>query len=482
MKKFRLLSLVLALITVFTMLAGCSKDEGEEKTDGEATTAAADIKEEEKISYDDMPSELKAEKIGSISPDSIIPANNSGVTYKAENGKYGIISVDGKNDTGAKYTICKAVGEYFFVAVADTKSASDVASLNCFGLVDAKGKELVPMKYATATKISDRYIKICEVTEQADNEDDTLVYLSNDIASFGPDEDDARFKGKWYIYDTVAGKMLDGATGTNSYRIYAYGNLVEYVTDAEEQITVNEKGVKIPEEARVFGNGCYALVKDNAGAVYNSDGKKLFDYAMDGFIPQGSEGEYFLARKTDGSVMKYALMDNTGKVVSAEFDDISKVYGELIYSEEKIYDFKGNAVFAGSVESVSFDEQLGNVWFLESDDEYTMIKKDGTILYQGKSDDTVSVETSRFLARDNSSGTSKYYSLADKDYTIEGNAIGPWLVKVSGANNTKDIVDTISGKTIISGYTDYNCVAVPGSAIYVFAAKAGGGMDVYAVK
>lgn len=58
----------------------------------------------------------------------------------------------------------------------------------------------------------------------------------------------------------------------------------------------------------------------------------------------------------------------------------------------------------------------------------------------------------------------------------------PCLVKVAKANSIYDIVDTVSGKTIISGYKGYWETHSSDSAVYVYAERADGGYDVYAVK
>ena len=484
MKKFRLLSLVLALLMILTMFAGCgNKDNNDGGNKETGATEGTTNNEEIQNSYDELPEGLKAEKIGSIELDSVSTNSSAGLTYRDENGKYGIMTLDGKKDTGAKYTVCEAIGDYFQVMTVDANSVTDAASLNCVGVVDATGKEIIPMKYASISKISDRYIRACEVTEQTTNKDEALVYYTDDMFSLSAGDDDILFKGKWYVYDMVAGKMLEGVSGTNKYDIYAYGNFVKYVTDAEEQITVNEKGEKLPADADLFENGYYALVKDNAGAVYNSNHEKVFDYALDGFVPSDSEDEYILASKYDNDVRKYVLMDTTGKVVSAEFTDMPTVYGDLIHAGEKVYDFEGKVVIEGTFKNVYFEEQLGNAWFLKNDTEYTLIKKDGTVLYQGTEDDVTSFDPySYFYIKKKVDDKNMYYSLADKDFTLEGSSLAPWLVQVTKPSYIYDVADAISGKTIISGYERYSYVAVPGSVIYVYALKADGGLDIYTVK
>lgn len=476
MKKFKLFVLVAMLLIVATMFVGC----GSKKADGNKTENKTENQVES--SYTELPEGLVAEKIGAIDRDSVNTNGAGGLYYKDESGKYGIMTLDGKKDTGAKYTYCEPMDNYFQVMTVDTTDITDADSLNCMGVVDVNGKEIIPMKYASISTLNERYIRVCEVTEQTDNKDEALVYYTDNAFSITASDDDTFFKGKWYIFDVTKGKTLDGVTGTQAYNIYAYGDFVQYVTDDEEQITVNHKGEKLPEDADLFENGYYALATDNTGAVYDSANKKVFDYELDGFVPSDSEGEYIVAVKS-GSSRKYVLMDMEGKVISAEFPDMPQVYGELIYAGEKIYDFDGNVVIEGTFTQVYFEQHLGNAWFLKNDSDYTLIKKDGTVLYKGTEDDTISFDPyTKFAIRKKADDKNLYYSLADKDFTLEGSALAPWLIQVTKPNYTYDVADAISGKTIISGYENYSYVNVPGSVIYVYATKADGGIDIYAVK
>lgn len=499
MKRIRLFSLVLALLMILAMLAGCGS-KGNEKPNNDVTPTgnneqvqntegekndSNEVNNNEQLQgpYEAFPVGLKAEKIGSIERDSVNTNSGVALTYRDENGKYGIMSLDGKKDTGAKYTVCDPIESYFQVSDADMTTFTDAASLNCIGVVDASGNEIIPMKYASVNKINERYIRVCEVTEQTENKDEALVYYTDKMFSITASDDDTFFKGKWYVYDMIAGKMLEGVTGTKPYNIYSNGDFIQYVTDAEEKITINHKGEKLPEDADLFENGMYALIENNAGVVYDSEGNKLFDYALDGFVPTDSEEEYILASKYDNDVRKYVLLDATGKIVTGEFTDIPDVYGELIHSGEKVYNFKGETIIEGTYKFVNFDEQIGQAWFLRNDKDYTLIKKDGTVLYQGSEDDVTSFDPySYFYIKKKVDDKSMYYSLADKDFTLEGSSFAPWLVQVTKPNYIYDIADFISGKTIISGYERYSYVAIPGSCIYVYALKADGGLDIYTVK
>lgn len=520
MKINKVLSLLLAMLMVLSMLAACGdgqdtdvnqptngnnqqqgsqNDATTEKGDNndDATTDSGDNNDEDEdednadstvdvgpVSYDKLPSSLTAQKIGSIKHSNVSLNNNAGLIYRDENGLYGILTIDGKKDTGAKYTSCEAVGEYFMVTTSQAEpSLDDLTTLNCIGVVDATGKEIVPMSYAVVKKINERYVRVCEVTEQTTNEEEALVYFTNDMFSLTADEDDVLFKGVWYVYDMIGGKKMEGVTGTKTYNIYSNGDFIQYTTDDGVKYTINHKGEPLPETADLFTNGYYAMADGNVGVVYNSEGEKIFEYALDGFVPTDSEDIYILASKYENSTRSYVLMDYTGKVVSAEFTDMPYAYGKLVHSGNKVYNLKGELVIEGTYKYMYIDDQLRNAWFLKNDDEYTLITEDGTVLYKGTDDDTFSFDAySTFSIYKNVDNKQMYYSLADKDFTLEGYSLAPWLIRVTRPNYVYDVADAISGQTIINGYQRYLCIAVPGAPMYVYAYKGNGGVDIYIVK
>jgi len=517
MKTFKILAFILAIVMIFTTFTSCDiisklkdgvdevisekNNESEVDEDYEESELEADEDYEEleledsKNTYSKMPDALKAKKINSVGSAEyyVEEITEGGLYYQDENDKYGIITLDGEEDTGSKYTLCDTVGKYFKVTTSSNLDHEDVDSLNCVGMVDARGKEIIPMKYAAIDAIdsagsyedSNRYFRVCEVTEQTTDKDEALVYYQANslLISLGPSDEDLLYKGNWYIFDAVQGKILEGITGTNSYRQTAYGNFVKYVTDDEEQIIVNADGETPPADATMFDNGYYIVESDNVGTVYDSNNDKLFTYNMTDFIPTRSENEYIVGYKSVNDETKYVLIDSEGNIISAEFNESPYLYGDLASVENKLYDLDGNLVIDGTHDSVSFDDHTCNAWILKKDSTYTMIMKDGTILYQGKEKDSINIDTNNFTIHD--SNKKMHYSLVSGDFDIKSdysNSVAPWLVKTEGANDTYNIVDTISGETLISGYANYHCGKVTGSAIYVFAKKVNGNFDVFVVK
>ena len=505
MKNFRALSWILALLTVAAMCAGCSgnKENGGENipfndvsesqiensdlTDSEAVNQNVEAEPENVSKNGDFKKDFKVTKINSINADiSTLHTGGKGSFYFSyDDSLYGIITLDGKKNTGAKYTECTVEGNFFKVTTAKKGSFSvdDVSTINCYGLVDETGREIIPMKYAAVTKISDRYFRVIEATKRTTNKDDAILYVSNSaFISLGPDEDDPLFKGKWYIYDATTGKKVSGVSGTKTYGVMTYGEIIKYVTDKQENVWVNANGQKLPEGATVYNNGCYVVKNDGSNAVYKSNGDKLFVYDPMSYIPYESQGDYFAASVNNGNGKKYVLMDKTGKVVSAEFDNRPTVSGELILVDGKVYNIEGENIIDGEFDRMYFDNQWGEVWALQKDKIYTLITSDGSVLYQVNTTDSsvTSFDTTTFVARKKADDKFMSYSLADKDFTVIGNSVAPWLVQ-NYEEKKPAIIDTISGETLLSGYDDYEIISVPGSMYYIYA-KSGSVYDIYTVK
>jgi len=486
MKKIKLLSLCLTLLMVFALFAGCGKTEptagktDNGKVESEKSNVATDKNEN---AYNDFPQGLKAEKIGSISVDSLYTTSTGGLYYRDANGKYGIMDYEGNNDTGANYTRCEAIGNNFQVTTSTAEITDDAANLNRFGLVDVNGKEIIPMKFAGFKSLNDRYVQAIEVTEKTDNEDEAIFYVTSQMFSLTPGEDDILFKGKWQVYDLTTGKPVEGVAGTNKYAIIVYEDVIKYYTDERAEVVVNSKGEAIPEDAVVFDNGCYSIDKDNVITVYDSDNNKLFECGSDDYKPRSFNDGYYTASKNVDNEFKYVLLNDKGEVVSAEYPKSPYVYGELVHCDNKVYDFEGKIVIDGTFESVYLDKHFEKIWFLKTGSDVTMIKKDGTVIYKGTEKDNLYIDkTSYFLISNKIDDKTKYYSLKDKDFTLEGNSLAPWLVKKYEDDSSVSVYDTISGEKIISGYSDYSAASVFGSAIYVYARNEDDTKDVYIVK
>lgn len=464
MKKH--LSIILVLVMVFSVaLLGCGKKE-----------SAVDVKDSKEFAT--LDAELTMELVGSITRDDFMTCSG-GLYYKDDNGKYGVMSLDGRYDTGAIYGYCATRGKYFVVSNTQAANENDLAGINSCGMIDGTGRMFVPMGYASFTILNDRFVQAMKVTQRTNSKDEALVYMSNDDFSVAPDEDDVYYKGTWVVYDIETGRVVPGVSGNGNSTVIAYGDYVVYYNDADERITVDANGTQMTNDEKVFDDGSYSIT-GRVGSVFDSEGNHLFDYDLTGFCPTSSEGDYYVASKYEDGDTKYVVMDKTGKVISAEFKDYIQIYGELIHCDEKIYNMEGKNIVKGSYSSVTYDSIFGGCWLLYKDDVYTMITEDGSIVFQGAYNDDYNVYSTDFVANKKTDDGTFYYSHKDKDYTIKGYSFAPWFVETSNANGMYDIVNTISGETVLEGYKDYSYTDAYNTLLYVYA-KYDGGADIYAV-
>lgn len=463
MKK--LLSLLLLAALIVTMFVGCGEDEAA----GNAQNGA--------VKTGTFSEYLVVEKVGTINKESFFTA--AGGLYYKENDAWGIMSHNGARDTGAIYSSISTTGNYFIARTREFSNFNDIAGLNSASLVDGKGKTYIS-GYAAYYELNERYVKVVKVTERTYSEDDLVASATeNGLCFTGKFGDDAWYKGNWYVFDTVTETFVPGATGTADTFVSANGRYVQFSDANNNSIKINEKGEPLPENSRLFDDGSYK-VETKIGEMYDADGNLLFNYDLTGFVPSSYENGYYSASKYEDGESKYVVMDRKGNIISSEFDEYFTIYGEIVACDGKIYNLEGKNIIDGTYDSVYFDKVFNQNWLLRKDKQYTMIDKNGAVYFTGSYKGDYTIWTSEFLASKKTKDSTYYYSHKDKDYTIEGYGFAPWIVKTSNSNSLYNLVDTMTGKTLLEGYKSYDSVSRRSLAYYVYA-KYNGGTDVYLV-
>lgn len=499
MKKLRILSLLLALVTVVTMFAGCGKKDGEKEDNKpeDSVSEQADVQQNAPsdgadantpIVYNSLPSSFTVTKIGT--------STHAGGYYQDLNTrKYGIVSSDGSHDTGAIYYECNPVynTKYYIVTTTEQpQNSTNGSDFNRKGLVDEFGNVIIPAEYFTLDVLNERFAKVTQATERTFNEDECLVYIHSGYFSLGnPGEDDWMFKGNWYIIDIQTGMKVPGASGTLPFNAYAKGDYINIETRENGNYidkTINYAGQPLPEGATIFSNGCYTLISGNLGSVYATNGTKMFDYDPYGYVPFTSEDDYFIAKKTVNSVTKYVIMDETGNIVSAELADDPYIIKGEVYNDwdGNFYNLNGTRFVSGQF-STSFyvEEWFGNNVYILKDSEkdiYLMFDSNGNLLCSEEGLDDAYFDTSNFTAYNKSGDQYYYYSHKDNGFTIIGKGYSlPFMAK-SPSGASCNLVSTITGETLITGYDDYTYAGAFSDTMYVYAKKADGTYDVYTVR
>ena len=515
MKKKQIFSLFLILILLCSLFASCSgRDNGEDAsvsdaasgtaadgTTADGTTAEADEEESSVAEAAELPvSELKAVKTNSFSlADSLIPEEYYGlsmydlltainITDNAiivhdKNGKYRILSKDEKSDTGAIYTAVSGSGVFFssdcYPNYMVTKSkfplAKDPASLNCFGLVDAYGKEIFPAEYAAFESLNERFVYAIKVTSAAEDGATYLYRFNGDL--FGEDQNKSYYyNGSAVLYDletmqpvpdftaTSYDEMADEAYGAFIYRDTETGPFEEYY---------DEKGNQLDSDVTVYLNGSYSVEKDGRGTVFSAEGKELFvydpsqysvDFACPNFCREYTPGYGYYcsySKNAAGQTAECYFLDENGKRCSPDLvlpaeDGLFRLefydFGNCCYLNGNLYDKEGNRI-KKDLRYVSVDPFFGRGYFLLYDHMMEFYAPDGSFLkrfdpyYDGYFDDPSGLVDS--LDCNVLIPTGEY---EDLKFTTG------WFASVEGeTEGTVDFIDLYNGEKLITGYMYYFC-------------------------
>lgn len=430
---------------------------------------------------------LIAEKIGTINRDSFV-VNNGGLTY-SENGLYGVISYEGLYDTGAIFSYVSAERNYFEVRENNPVSVNDVACINSAYLIDGRGNLVVPGAHAAYDVLNERYVFAATVTKFTNNKDNAIVMGNADLNSFitttAPiSEGDVMYEGTWCIYDITTGAVVPGAQGNARTEVSANGELIRITNPVSyEYVEINFKGELIPEGAFTFENGTFRVDGEEIGAVYAADGTKIFEYDVNDYVPFAAYGKYYAASKIKDGASVFAILTENGEILSEGYTHSPVVYSNIVHCGDKIYNLQGENIIDGTYTSVTEDKMFGKNWFINVGDEYTMIDEYGNVFYSDKEGDGKIIWYPDFVAEKHKEDGYYFYSYKDNDYTIYtnyGRCFAPWIVKTSNDDFLYNLVDTMTGETLLEGYEDYSSIAYDSYAYYVYA-EYQGGTDVYLI-
>lgn len=461
MKRFCSLLMVMALLLGLTACGG------------KQPTSQQDPKQEPLV-YTELPTALTAEKIGTIGRQTI--SAKGGLYYK-EGDRYGIMSFDGRYDSGAVYTMCEPRGALFMVSTADmeiTITAENLTQSNRVGMVDGEGNELIPLEYASIEILGDRFVRATEVEAVTEKEEEKLTY-------FMDGDKKVLCTGNWYIYDLQTGKTVPDAFGTKPYIAFDCGGYVKFVKDDQTVVTALADGTVISNDVIHLQNGHYADPAKNA--VYDLEGNQLFTYDPDGYVPFESKGVdgYTIGKKTVDGNARYVLIDDSGTVVSAEFGSSPVVHGELLFVEGKLVRFDGTAVMEGKYVISHWEDKYGQLWVVDNGKIRKAVDKNGTVIYEGNTTAPV-LDLHHKVCYTTVENKRMFYSVKDKNFSVGGVCLSPFIVKTSDGATSYKLVNLLSGDVILSGHMNYT-VADPGnSLLYVYAQVSDSEYEIYVVK
>ena len=463
----RIVCWILAL-SLLVAVTGCQSP-----AEPDSTPPATDLGMPEKIAYTELPEALTAYRVGVLTEGAGSAA--AGGLYYAQDGKFGIKTLDGKQDTGAVYTLCRPFGNYFMVSKKQqVLDVERVEGLNIIGIVDATGKEIVPLTFAQISEVDGRFVRAVAVTGLAKGEEDRITHF------VGADGGQVNCAGMWQLFDLQTGEAIPNATGTSRYAAYSYGSYVKYVTDDQQVVVATPDGKVIPEEAEHLKNGYYYLPSDRT--VYNGDATPIFTVEADGYIPCDSEGvsAYIVAKKQVEGKSRYVLLDLDGKAVTADYGEPPVKVGQLLCAEGNMMDADGNVVSGDSIESVIWESVFGYGWMVKRAGGTTLIDAAGQELYASNGKEVL-INTDHMLFYKKDGDNNVYYSYAEKEFTIKGVSLAPWLIRAAREDGKFDLVNALSSRPVLSGYKTINAVTSEDDRVYIYAENESGHWEIFVV-
>ncbi len=502
MKKFLAFSLAVSMLL---SLAACGSDEKDKKgkkdknDDETVSDVSSDVNsEDESEKYYDS---SRFQKIGSVQRDSYRYYN-----YEPDNMMYGLVSVDGKTDTGFIYYDCNELvyaAEYNVVRTKKIGSSADLDAINSVAVVDCNVNTVIEGYYDYRV-ITERFWAVTKVV--ALNESGTgNISVETSDGNFSYD-------AEYYVYDVREDKLVDGVKSTAD-SFHAAGSFIKYGDENGQEKIINVNGLEVPEDARFFpfltyaagggDNGYYKIVKSGVGKVYNDQNELVYTFDTDdetgyGYEPLFMENGYIIASRTyytsSGTSFDYVILDETFTPVTAvvnvakdpDSDGMTVgQYNKLFSVHNKLYDVQGNVVYQAtdSLRCVTGNTQRGIVdYFVFNDGSVdVVVSKDGKVIYQGTGEANAQSDGKVHAAYRQIGDNRYYYNLKDNDFTIKTNGnttVGHNLVITEEEDGTKSVVDVRTGEKVFAGYRYYYGEELDGVQ-YVIAVYENGTSDLF---
>ena len=438
----KILAVLLTLLLTAGLLAGCG---GTEPTPPPKTDQ-----------------KLVAEKVGSFDA-YVFPYyqdGDTGYVYEDEDSNYVLLDYDGTEVFKTDEYMEKEKG-YYKVSINDlAKDETDYAIINSMGLIDEKGEEVIPRQYGDIQVINPRYALAIEATGISDDWSNSLFSWPADW--FDKEMDgDVRFTGTWTLFDLEKRAFVEGVSGTKSPAGANRGTIFSYMDDEDVFHQLRPDGTELPAGATVFDNDAYRWTdEDDKTAVYDIDGKKLFDCDPAGYRPIMSCNEYFVGQKfLDDSQYRYVLMDGKGKVLTPEFEDGNfTIFGDLLIADHYLRDLSGNIVLDAEIKTDFPDKTRGRALMFKTTDGqvivYDALKKE--VVYQEPESDAYYYDGAACAVRKSGKAPFGLYSWVDRDFTFAGFVHAGMLATAKNEDDTARLVDLTNNDVLLDGYPAYS--------------------------
>jgi len=110
------------------------------------------------------------------------------------------------------------------------------------------------------------------------------------------------------------------------------------------------------------------------------------------------------------------------------------------------------------------------------------LDNDGNVVYRSGTEVEISFNVNNYdMHRKDGENDPYHLVLKDSSYTLKGVAVAPWLVKTTNEDGTCNLVETVSGKTLLSNYASITVGTAGGTMLYVYTQNADGVVEIHQV-
>ncbi len=349
MKKIKLVSMILALVMIITMFAGCGSNKSADNgngTDSGVNGGETQVKENQIDA-----GAMILTKMGTV-PDGVHFTSGGIVTEFEKNGDEEREQVLNQNGVAFNDIWYNDVHSIISDGVCVVYN-KDKQGKKLLGVVDSvREKELVPCEAVDVQLLSERFLLLCYETGLGTEDDKFGTNFNN--------SDHYNYKGYGKILDLEKGEIVPNIEITTSrYDVEAAGNVIFVDKDypATEAYTADGNLIGTYEYLYVYSENEMVLQSTAEGiCVYDKDMKRVSVLETDGYddkyepLEDSKDKLVHEYLKEDGK-RYYCVTDLYGKALSAEFDTrINREFCQYISvgvgDDTKIVDYKGNVIFS----------------------------------------------------------------------------------------------------------------------------------------
>jgi hypothetical protein len=162
-------------------------------------------------------------------------------------------------------------------------------------------------------------------------------------------------------------------------------------------------------------------------------------------------------------------------VVVTGLDKYPYVYADnLMIYKDMLCDFSGNYILQEKVSSVS---RSGNFWYVRNYDtkQFYLLNDAMEVVFSGNENESYDFISSDCILEQETANGTFYYNFATKTFSVQGTLLDAGLVSVKTGTGTYDLVDTLTGEVLASGFSRYSISEDAKGNIYVLASQSGVG-------